>query len=137
MRAILLLTAITILAAGSVFAAVPTTMNYQGYLIDNVGDPVADGSYSVVFTIYDDPTAGTSVWTETQSVTTTGGLFAVLLGTVNPIIDTVFNGTTRYMGIAVGGDSVSGLVLNSSLIWSSLLINVTYHLFLPVTPSPP
>ena len=69
-------------------------LNYQGRLTDASSDPVADAIYSVVFTIYDDPTAGTSVWTETQNVTTSGGSFSVLLGSVTPILDTVFIGTT-------------------------------------------
>ena len=77
-------------------AAAPQLINYQGRLTDNVGNPVADGSYSVVFTIHDAAVAGTSVWTETHiSVTITNGLFNVLLGTFDPLIETVFTDTIR------------------------------------------
>jgi hypothetical protein len=79
-------------------------INYQGRLLAKSGDPVPDGSYSIVFTIYDSGIAGNSKWTETQSVNTSGGLFSVLLGSTNPILDTVFSEGTRYLGIRVGGD---------------------------------
>ncbi|HXF48883.1 MAG TPA: tail fiber domain-containing protein, partial [Verrucomicrobiae bacterium] len=42
--------------------------------------------------------------TETQSVTTSGGLFAVLLGSSNPIPDAVFQSSERWLGIAVSPD---------------------------------
>jgi hypothetical protein len=88
----------------SINADVPQLINYQGRLTDSGENPVADDSYLVVFTIYDAATAGNSKWTETQSITTSSGLFAVLLGSINPIVDTVFNGTTRYLSIEVAGD---------------------------------
>ena len=60
-----------------------------------------DGSYSILFTIYDAAINGNSKWSETQNVTTTNGLFAVLLGSVNPIEDTVFNASERYLALKV------------------------------------
>ena len=65
---------------------------------------MANGSYSVVFTIYDAPSGGTNLWMETQSVFTNGGLFNVNLGSLAPLGDVVFSGTTRYLGIKVGAD---------------------------------
>ena len=86
-------------------AAVPQMINYQGRLTDNAGAPL-DTTVSMAFTIYDDPTGGSSKWAETQSsVTVTAGLFNVILGGVNPILDTVFNDTARYLGITIGSDS--------------------------------
>jgi len=84
--------------------AVPQLINFQGVLKDGSGNPVPNASYSVTFTIYDAPAGGTNLWTETQSVTTTGGLFAVLLGSTNPVPDSAFKGTDRYLGIAVSPD---------------------------------
>ena len=95
---------VSILLAVSSQAVAPTAINYQGRLTTVGGTSVPDGSYSVVFTIYDAASFGSSKWTETQSVNTTGGLFAVLLGTVTPITDTVFNGASRYLGVKVGAD---------------------------------
>ncbi|MCH9031541.1 MAG: hypothetical protein IIB00_04705, partial [candidate division Zixibacteria bacterium] len=103
-KAMLFASVLALTMATASQAASPQMINYQGLLTDNVGNPVTDASYSVVFTIYDAAMAGTSVWTETQNVTTSDGLFTVLLGSINPILDTVFNETTRYLGIAVAGD---------------------------------
>jgi len=84
--------------------AVPQLINFQGILKDGSGNPVANGSYSVTFTIYDAPSAGNVKWTETQSVTTSDGLFTVLLGSTTPVPDSAFNDSSRYLGIQVGAD---------------------------------
>jgi len=100
-----LLTIILVIILASVaMGEVPKMINYQGRLITNLGAPI-DTTVSIVFTIYDDSTGGNSKWTETQSsVTSTDGLFNVLLGSVNSIMDTVFNNDSRYLGITVGTD---------------------------------
>jgi hypothetical protein len=86
-------------------ADVPQKINYQGWLTDSLGDPVPDDSYSMVFTIYDSKSGGTAKWTETQSnVDVKNGSFDVLLGSVIPVSDTVFNDTARYLGISIEGD---------------------------------
>jgi trimeric autotransporter adhesin len=85
-------------------ATTPTVINYQGRLTTSSGTPVPDGLYSVVFTLYDAATGGSTIWAETQSVTTSSGLFAVLLGLSTPITDAVFSTTTRHLGIKVGAD---------------------------------
>jgi hypothetical protein len=93
----------TVFAAVSL-AGTPTAINYQGRLTTLAGTPVDDGTYSIMFTIYDAASGGTIVWNEKESVTTSGGLFAVLLGTDTPIGDDVFKGTTRYLGIQMQGE---------------------------------
>lgn len=66
-------------------AQIPQTMNYQGLLQDDNGDPVADGNYTVIFTIYDAATTGNSLWTETRTITTKGGFFNLTLGENTPL----------------------------------------------------
>ena len=39
-------------------AAAPQLINFQSLLADSAGSPVADGNYSVVFTIWDAAAAG-------------------------------------------------------------------------------
>ncbi len=102
---------ITLLSGGGIlilcsmlYAAVPQLINFQGILRDGSGNPVANGSYTVTFTIYDALTGGTNLWSEIQSVTTSGGLFTVLLGSTNPVPDSAFNNINRYLGIAVSPD---------------------------------
>ncbi len=103
---------LTFAVAATLFALVPSIaegtvpklINFQGILRDGSGNPVADGSYSVTFRIYEVPTGGTLLWAETTSVTTADGLFAILLGASNPVPDTVFKGSDRWLGIAVSPD---------------------------------
>jgi len=88
----------------STLADVPRLINFQGMLKNGAGNPVANGSYSVTFRIYDSPAGGNVLWTETQSVTTTSGLFATILGSIIPVPDSAFNDTARYLSIAVSLD---------------------------------
>jgi Collagen triple helix repeat (20 copies) len=82
---------------------VPSFLTQQGRLFDDSGDPVT-GTPTFVFTIYSDA-AGTNVlWTETQQITLDDGYFSTSLGSVTAIPDTVFDGSTRYLGIKVGSD---------------------------------
>jgi hypothetical protein len=58
-----------------------TTVNYQGRLFDNSGDPV-NGNVTLVFSLYDQASGGNRKWgPETHTdVTVSDGLFSVLLG---------------------------------------------------------
>jgi len=78
-------------------------INYQGKLADNLGATVADGSYSMVFRLYTVATAGTHVWTETQDVTVTNGLFSVMLGSDTSLSGVDFN-RTLYLGVNIETD---------------------------------
>ena len=92
--------------SGVLFSQVPQTISYQGVLTDAAGTNVADGDYSIVFTLYDALTGGTNLWTETQTVTVSGGLFNVILGSVNPV-NLEFD-KQYWLGISIeGGDELS------------------------------
>jgi hypothetical protein len=84
-------------------ASVPGTLTEQGRLLDPSGTPVA-GTVAMVFTIYDASAGGTTLWTETQSITLDSGYFSALLGQSVAIPATAFNGSTRYLGVKVGSD---------------------------------
>ncbi|RWX44581.1 hypothetical protein H206_01496 [Candidatus Electrothrix aarhusensis] len=82
-------------------AAVPSTLNYQGMLSDNAGQPVT-GPHDITFSLYRD--GSTRFWQETQNVTFDGsGRFSVTLGSGsgNPLDPKDFTGTT-FIGIKVG-----------------------------------
>jgi hypothetical protein len=106
MRPLLCLVSVlfVVLTPAVTLSATPTMMNYQGLLTTAAGVPISDGSYTVVFTIYDSPAGGLTKWTETQSVTTVDGAFSVLLGSITPITATIFPGATRYLGTKVAAD---------------------------------
>jgi trimeric autotransporter adhesin len=99
-----LLCVLFVLISGVCQASAPTLLNYQSQLTTAGGAPVVDGSYSIVFSIYDAPVGGATKWTETQAVVTSGGRLSVLLGTITPIADSVFGGINRYLGVKVGAD---------------------------------
>jgi len=83
---------------------VPHLINYQGRLTNTAGNPL-NGSYPMTFTLYSEPTGGTPLWTETQTVPVTRGVFSVLLGNAASISSTVFDGSDRWLGVKVGSDS--------------------------------
>jgi microcystin-dependent protein len=82
-----------------------TTINYQGYLADSGGAAV-NGPVSIVFSLYAVETSGAPLWSETQNaVTVTDGLFSVLLGSVTPLGQSLFDGNPNlWLGVTVGAD---------------------------------
>jgi len=87
-------------------AEAPQRINYQGYLTDSGGDPL-NGSYEMGFAVYDAVTDGTELWSETQTVTVTQGLFSVQLGSDTAFPSDLFDGVQRYLQIVVAGDVLS------------------------------
>jgi len=89
------------------FAGVPNTMVYQGTLSQN--DTPVNGTKTMKFRLWTEKTSGTNVWEETQpSVNINNGIFNILLGAVNPLSSTLFDGTTRYIeAIVVDGSDLS------------------------------
>ncbi len=102
MRAVnFIVTLSIVLLSTAALADVPGLISYQGTLTDE-GGVALDTTVSMSFTIYTDSTAGTQVWTETQpSVLVSHGIFSVLLGSVNPVSDTVFVDPVRWLGVQV------------------------------------
>ena len=91
-----------LLFSTTLFADVPALMDYQGRLTDDNGDPV-NGSVSIEFKIYADSTGGVALWTETQSVDVSDGLFQVSLGAVTTL-DLTFEDDAHWLGINVAAD---------------------------------
>ncbi len=91
--------------ATSAGAQAPETITYQGRLVDVSGIPTTTPQ-SVVFAIYDDPSGGSPMWTETLTITPDAmGVFTVELGTIAALTAELFDGNKRYLGLAIGGDS--------------------------------
>jgi len=94
MKKTALFAALLCLAQSSLHAVVPTSfsfLNYQGKVADSAGLPIgatgtmasytaAPTNRKIIFRIYSDPTGGTPIWTEEQTVTISSGVFSVLLG---------------------------------------------------------
>jgi len=77
----------------SAASSIPLTLTQQGRLLDSDGAPVDAAALSFTFTLYATPTAGTPIWTETQSITPDQGYFSARLGEGTPFPATVFDGT--------------------------------------------
>ena len=90
------------LASGNI----PELMSYQGYATDS-GGTALDGSYDMVFKIYDSSSAGTKYWEETHTgVSVNSGYFAAMLGSQGtPLTPSVFEGESRYLEVTIGTDS--------------------------------
>ncbi len=84
-------------------AAFTKQINYQGKLSDGTGASVVDGTYSITFKLYDAPTGGSALWTETQSVVVASGLFSTMLGSVSSLDNINFN-QALYLTLNVNGD---------------------------------
>ncbi len=85
-------------------AVVPDRINYQGKLATASGGCLND-TVQMTFSIYSDDQGTVQDWTETQnSVIVKEGIFNVLLGSDTPIPASVFDGSTKYLGVKVESD---------------------------------
>ena len=83
---------------------VPNLIGFQGRLSDDIGDAINE-TVSITFSIYDVETGGTALWSETQAVDVTEGLFNVSLGSTTPLDENDFSSANRWIGILVETDS--------------------------------
>lgn len=104
MKRLLLSVWVMMAIASASLASVPGMINFQGVLKDSSG-ALLTGDHSMVFSIYDAASAGSSLWTETQTVAATDGLYSVRLGASSSIPASIFDGSTRYLGVKVGSDA--------------------------------
>lgn len=90
-------------ASTSVARAVPQTLSEQGRLLDASGAPV-NGDVQITFAVYSDSLGMNVVWRETQSLTLSSGFFSTELGVTSALPDSVFDGSTLYLGVTVADD---------------------------------
>lgn len=88
-------------------AAINPQINFQGKLTNPDGTNVADGSYSIMFSLYSVASGGTAVWSETQTgVSVSSGVFQVSLGSITALPGGVnFASSPLYLGVKVGSDA--------------------------------
>jgi len=107
MKKVLALTLVMVVLGFAADAVtIPRLISVQGLLVDSLGNPVPDSSYDVAFRLYTVPAGGSPYWTETQTIGANGGLFAVMLGSVNPV-QYVPDSGGLYLGMEVGGAELS------------------------------
>ncbi len=86
---------------GSLKAQQNPLIAMTGALKDANGAAVPDGAYQVVFNLYNEPMGGISKWTETAMMEVKGGLYNHLLGSVNPLVPSIFD-QTQFLGVSIG-----------------------------------
>lgn len=125
MKQILLIFSFILIAAGSGVAqdSAPKLVNYQGRLTNASGQPMADGSYKLRFSLYNTKDASqpgdTLVWGADYTVTVVGGQFNVVLGASGGVSATgaavndigfAFTDPARYLQITVLTDNTGTLL---------------------------
>jgi hypothetical protein len=83
----------------------PPTLHYQGRLLDPIsGQPKVDGAYSMLFSIYNQASGGSPLWSEARSVTISKGIFSARLGETSVLNTSLFDGQDLWLGLSVGAD---------------------------------
>ncbi|MEI8338745.1 MAG: hypothetical protein WCF91_02345, partial [bacterium] len=85
-------------------AAPADTLNFQARLQSSSGAIVPDGSYSIQFNLYDLATGGSSLWTETNSVSVVNGYVSVYLGANTPFPNNIAWDQSTYVTMNVNSD---------------------------------
>ncbi|MGA1823700.1 MAG: tail fiber domain-containing protein [bacterium] len=80
--------------------AVPPFINYEGKLTDLAGSPL-NGTYEMIFYLYNVETGGTALWSEQQSVTIADGIFNVRLGAAQSLPVQVFDTNELYLEVTI------------------------------------
>ncbi|MDD5718067.1 MAG: hypothetical protein PHQ53_00085 [Candidatus Krumholzibacteria bacterium] len=100
-------------------AEIPHLINYQGILTNADGVPI-DGTHDLTFSIYENSTTETALWTEVHTaVSVADGLFNVILGGVSSFPEDLYEGAERWMGITVDTDEeISPRMRLTSVPWA-------------------
>ena len=77
------------------------TISIQGTLKDANGSSVSDGTYTVLFRLFNQEPDGNPVWQEEAPVEVVGGIYSHYLGSINPLSSADF-GSTLFLGLKVG-----------------------------------
>ena len=110
--------------SNAMYAQAPQGMNYQAVVRDANGDLMTNQNVTVIFTIKQGTTSGTTVYSETQSVTTNNyGGFVAIIGQGTPItqtFDAIDWGTDNYfLNVNVDGNDLG----------TTQLLSVPYALY--------
>ncbi|MAH99432.1 MAG: hypothetical protein CMA12_08900, partial [Euryarchaeota archaeon] len=102
---------------------VPRQISYQGLITRADGSPTSDGSYEILFKLYDTPDGGEPVWTENLEVTVNNGIISTILGKINPF--SVIPDES-YLELTVDGSTLSPRQSLTSVFYSVLSDTSSY-----------
>lgn len=94
------------LLAGSLAHAAPAprTIGFMGVLNAASGQPV-NSSVQVTLSLFDAATGGTALWSETQTVQVTNGLFSTALGSLTPFPSGLDFSRAYFVGVTPHGEA--------------------------------
>lgn len=87
-------------------AAVPGQIAYTGHLTKG-GKAVTTASLPAIFKIYPSLTGGKLLWQDKDTVKVNSGVFHAVLGESSPLTASVLDGSTRYLEVALGNQTMS------------------------------
>ncbi|MBL51261.1 MAG: hypothetical protein CMG57_04825, partial [Candidatus Marinimicrobia bacterium] len=103
--------------------SVPRRISYQGLITKADGTPTDDGSYEVLFKIFDVADGGDAIWFENQEVTVNSGIISTILGNTNPFS---FIPKEAYLELTVDGSTLSPRQVLTSVFYSVLSDTASY-----------
>lgn len=103
-KVLVLILALNFLASGGLYAQAPRLINFQAQLNGQTGSAAA-----VTFSIYDAPTSGNLLWSESYpNLAVQSGRIHALLGSNTPIPASVFEEEgDRYIAIGINGETLA------------------------------
>ncbi len=95
--------------------AQPTTITWQGKLLDNSGNAINQNNVAMTFAMFDASTGGNQLWpvsgVVTKTVDVVNGLYSVQLGTGTgddiSFTAAMFDGHTPWLEVKVGTETLS------------------------------
>ncbi len=103
---ILLAVGMVLMLNATIWAQSNPVVYFHGFVTNTQGDPVT-GSFTVKFSLFDDPTAGNEVWMETVNATIDNGHLVVPLGSTTPLNPDLFSGSPLYLQVKIGDEDLS------------------------------
>jgi hypothetical protein len=107
----------------SAYADIPQTVNFQGFLTDENNQAVEDGNYTMTFSLWTGTDENSSqLWSETQTVSVSRGIYSVLLGSSTAFPNTLTFADESYLGVQVGGGDylkIGGSFIPLTTTWSA------------------
>jgi len=110
----------------------PGAIPIQGRLTDSSGNPLADGSYSVTFRLYESGTGGSPICSDNNTVTVTDGLFSSYM---DYCYDDLY-GQKVWLAVKVGADGEMTPRRPIYAVPYALSLRPGAHIAGPVTASP-
>jgi hypothetical protein len=99
-----MLTLALALALAPAAQAAPLQLTHQGRLSDATGSPL-EGAHQLTVAIFTDASGGSPLWTDTLNADLENGAFSVILGAGASLDAAIFDGSIRYVELAVDGGS--------------------------------